>query len=594
MVPHPDSDADSGADADPFLAHLRARLDGAESVPSPLVWAKLSPQLPAPSPWLTRYVGLGVGLGLVLGLLIGWWLPVATPRRSAPARIRIAAARLTAPPAAPPVSVGGGAAPDAGGQGVAPVLVPAPARLHPRLPVAGAPVRVAPAAVAAVGPLPASGSPAAAPVTAFSLNPPSINPAGGSLGGLPALAPATGSVPAPVLVVLPPLWASAVAGDSAIRSEIARVALDSPATVARRRAHLLALLAAQQPVLLGLQAALDSMRAVTRVPLPTEPTAAPIAQALAPDPGQAKPAVGVPTDSSRLRPLAAPRRWAVQLTAERTTAWGALPGHNPHTTHEQLLEATTRSVALEYRLPGATGAAGRWSVRAGLGDTRLRDQFRFAADTVHHTTHYDTTWASVVSVRLTRDSTFTVRPDSVGHTEPVIGPNGQVIGYQTVYVHYHDTTYHITTRHDTLRTMRQNVNTHQLTSTERRRQDLRPEYRFWTLPLAAQFEVVRRRRWGAGLSVGAQVLVFRGGSRPVLDGATGTYALRPVGVAEGPFRPISLQLTSGLDVHYRLTDRLAVLVGGAARGWAVGPLRAGTVPRTTWATQVGLRWELGR
>ena len=385
-----------------------------------------------------------------------------------------------------------------------------------------------------------------------------------------------------------------MATDSAIRQETTRVSVETPATEAARNARLAALVGAQQPVLLALQARLDSLRASARAALPEVPAA--LAPAT-PDSVRlpvAVPVIALAPDSVQRPALAPKRRWAALLLTETTTRWGELPGPHPATTREQLLGATTHTVAVEYRVPTAAGAPGRWALRTGFGETRLRDQFRFAADTTHHILRHDTTWAFQTNSHFTHDSTYTVRLDSIARPEPIINQQGQIIGYTTAYVHYHDTTYHVTTKYYTDSSMQEQVHTRLETTSERRRQDLRPDYRFWSVPVAVQFEVLRRGRWSAGLSAGAQVLLFRGGYRAVHDGATGEYQLRRIGAREGPFRPVSLALSAGLDVRCRLTDRLAVLAGGAARGWAVGPLRTGTLPRWTWGAQAGVSWELGR
>ncbi|MBC7448934.1 MAG: hypothetical protein H7330_12830 [Hymenobacteraceae bacterium] len=193
-----------------------------------------------------------------------------------------------------------------------------------------------------------------------------------------------------------------------------------------------------------------------------------------------------------------------------------------------------------------------------------------------------------LNVYIVHDSSFTVRPDSIGYEQSILDDQGQFIGYTTVYAHFNDTTYHVTIRHDSVRTTNQSVRVRDEFRTERRRQDLRPEYRFWTLPLVVQFDIVRRRRWSAGVNVGANLLFFRGGSRPVHAAATNVYKLQRVSTTEGPFRPVSVALSTGLDVRYRLTDRLSLVGGGSARGWAVGPLRA------TALDPDGPRWpELG-
>ncbi len=552
------SNPDPESKKDPFLDHLRQRFSEEEELPSPAVWAALSPRLPAPNPWLTRYVGGGGVLGLLLGLLIGWvtWVQMAAPVAGeiAFATLRPAATSLRA---------------------AAPISLPAATNSLPPAPISlpAAPISLPAASIS----LPAA--PISLPAASISLPATTIS--------LPA---ATNSLPAATvsanvaIPALPALWASAVATDSVIQAEKLGpengVRADSAPRV---RANLVALVAAQQPVLLALQAELDTLRERARRAVPLADTAR--QQAVAPELAAVDTAAA---DSARRPSLAPTRRWAALLLAETTTAWGSLPGHNPATTREQLLGATTRSVAAEFR------PTDRWAIRAGFGETRLRDQFRFATDSVHHSAKHDTTWTANIEVHQTRDSSFTTRIDSIGRPEPIINQQGQVVGYTTVYVPFIDTTYHITTRHDTIRTMKENVVISAQTRTERREQDLRPDYRFWSVPLAAQFRVVQRGRWSAGVNLGAHVLFFRGGYHATHDAATGAYRLRRIGATEGPFRPVSLALATGLEVRFRFTDRLSFLTGGAARGWAVGPLRTAPLPRWTFAAHCGLSWELGR
>lgn len=541
---------DPETERDPFLDHLRHRVEGAELLPSPHVWAGISGKLPAPNPWLTRYVAGGVSLGVVVGLLIGW---------------------LASSPAA--------------------VVVPADA---PRTVVAAAPLRpvVQPAASTSTITATERFTPPAAAVRIVTRTkviretipgPAVLPPATPNVAAAPTAAIILTAPPAPAhQQTLPALWHSALVLDSTIQHESKPVQDESVAAATRRHAHLAVLAAEQQPVLLALHDHLNRLDSQTH---------AAVAATRPPSPADSLSALAPPTptaDSSRRSPLAPPRRWAALLLAETTNAWGSLPGYNPRTTEEKIFGANTRAVALEYRLPG------RWRMQAGFGETQLRDQFRFTHDSLHHTAHHDTTWAFHTSVNITHDTTYTVRLDSLGRPEPIINQQGQVIGYHTVYEHFYDTTYQITTRHDTTRQMQESVHIREEYRNERRQQDLRPNYKFWTVPVAVQFDVIRRPRWSAGVSLGGQVLLFRGGYQPKRDPGTGTYVLRRIGATEGPFRPVSLALSTGLSIRYRLSDRLSLLAGGTARGWAVGPLRTGTLPRWTLGAHGGISWELGR
>jgi hypothetical protein len=104
---------------------------------------------------------------------------------------------------------------------------------------------------------------------------------------------------------------------------------------------------------------------------------------------------------------------------------------------------------------------------------------------------------------------------------------------------------------------------------------------------------VRTNRWTIGLNVGGQVSIFRGGSRPVWTGED--YVMRAISAREGPYRPVSLSVSTGLEASYRLSPRLSALVAPTARWWAIQPGRtkAFTTQALLPALQLGLTYAVG-
>ena len=234
----------------------------------------------------------------------------------------------------------------------------------------------------------------------------------------------------------------------------------------------------------------------------------------------------------------------------------------------------------------------RWLLRGGFGQVRLTGRFGAVDETTGQHRVSDTTSVTQTDFLTTVDTISIVQLDSVPQLNPIINGSGQVIDYDTLWVARNYTVYHQVISHDTVRRTTKVITTRLDTWRERREQQLRPTYRFWTVPLAAQVDVLRAGRWRAGVSLGAQVLIFRGGDQPVRL-PDGTYVLRRVGPSAGPFRPVSFALATALDVRYRLSERLSVLAGAGLRGWALNPVRADARRLVQPTAQVGVSWGLG-
>lgn len=371
--------------------------------------------------------------------------------------------------------------------------------------------------------------------------------------------------------VRPTLWHIAFAQDSAIRQAGAEaVAAMRPASASR----LPELVATQRRTLALVQHQLDSLKAA----LPAEPPAL-----LSPD--SAAPVAAL--DSARRAPALPPlRRWSAALLAEATSPWGALPT-TAGDTREAIGGARQVSAHVEHRLPND-----RWLVRGGFGRLQLSGTFRGIEEKTGQRLTADTSIISTTDVVTNVDTIRIIHLDSVLRLNPRINGIGQIIGYDSLWAPNNDTIYQQITSYDSVQRTTAVVTGRLDTWRERREQQLRPTYRLWTIPVAAQFDVVRRGRWRAGLSAGAQVLIFRGGDQPTRL-PDGTYALRRVGPRGGPFRPVSVALSAGLAVRYRLTDRLSLLADGGLRGWVQNPVR-GDARRLVQPTgQVGVSWGVG-
>lgn len=538
MVP-----ADPTPEENQFFDLLRQKFDGLETQPPATIWPGVSRTLPPPAP--RRWpMGAATVLGLLIGLLVGWWgarqgsgtslLPPATT--VSPVRQTYSAASVATTASVRPAA-------------------------EPVRPVASARVAVTrPSSAVAVQSRPAH---ATRPKTPKRHQLPVTTPGGFVRSSTsPVVSDSTqretdarqATRIRPVVVTL---WPKALALDSSIRRA-------SDASTQH------ALATTQRQVLALLQQQLDSLKQA----LPAEP---PVLVA-APD--------SLATPRALPNQPHAPQPWAIRLVTESTRAWGTMPGYDPATTRERLTGATTRGAQLERSL------GERWRFLGGVGETRVRAQLEYMQERVGEITHLDTVTVNTMEiVHRTDTSILLIREDSIAYLEPRLNGSGQIAGYDTLYRPTSDTTYQLIQSTDTLRRTQQTVQSRVETWREYRLQQLRPEYRFWTIPVAAQVDLLRWRRWRAGLSLGAQVQIFRGGYRPTWQGDV--YELRRIGPGGGPFRPVSLAITTGLEVRYGLTERLSLLAGASLRGWAVQPLRGLRGPALVPGAQVGVSWGFG-
>lgn len=307
---------------------------------------------------------------------------------------------------------------------------------------------------------------------------------------------------------------------------------------------------AQTQELAALGRALDSLKRALPVPPPLPAT----------------------TDSAARRTVSAatlppPSKWAVVLAAETTPSWSVLPSHSVAlpAQREQTATSLSQSMQVQYQTDNP-----RWRWRAGAGQSVLQTQLRTVAERSGERTVTDSVLTADVHTYQTTTSVDLIRRDTVVVYEPILNGSAQLIGYDTTYLIHADTVRTITTT-TVNDTVHRKVVTHRTEAYRERQQQLfRPTYRFWTLPLAVQYALVVRPRWRLGLTAGAQVAVFRGGSRPVLNAAGDAYELRPVTAREAGFRPVSLSVSGGLEAEYRFSPRLSALVAPTVR-WGVVP-----------------------
>lgn len=407
-------------------------------------------------------------------------------------------------------------------------------------------------------------------LTAAVVVPISLLPTRDSATTSPAAEPATGAV-----VVLARQWRAGLALDTALHAALWKQRLpERPADAAGQPTPAATDSAATQRVRTLLLAEAALLRTLTQRndsllrTLEEEPIRPLVALDSA-----------APRSAATLPP---PRRWAVAIGSELTGGWGTLPGFDDHAT-EQLRSSLTHSVSIAHQLND------RWRLRAGLGDVSVRTQLRYQRDSTGQAVRFDTTLTSTLQVSESIDTSYIVLIRQVMHLEPHYNDIGQPIYYDTTYIPVPDTTYQVTFSHDTVRTNQTTVTRHVDTWRTSRQQTLRPEYRFWTIPIAAQYALLVRGRLRLGVSVGAQVLVFRGGNRPVLRGDE--YTLQRVGPRDGPFRPVSVAWQGSADLEWRFGPRLSAALSPGLRGWAIRPERGlSGAARPLPSVQLGLTW----
>ncbi len=540
------------------LADVRARLAAASGAPVPVS---------VPASRLRPFAG-GVGVGMLL-LLTGWWGGKQWASLPAPTPVSAPIAQLSATGA--PVS--------ASTTQLSAIRTPVSASTT-RLSVTGAPVSATAPRLSATGALvsetgttvspstvrlSATGAPVSASTVRLPAPGASVSATATVTPALPllpvgTLAAADTLRPADATAGLPARWVRAVALDTAVRHQWARPAADtSRAAETARQTHLRALLTAETAALAALQASVDSLKAA----LPeTPPTLAATPQTLKPSP---------------------PHTLHLVALLETTPSWATVPVQNPTDDNERTQTSLSQSLLLER----AVGS--RWLFRAGVGQLTTQSLVRRTSERSGQTTVRDSSLTTDVTVRFTTTTVLITHLDSVLHVEPRLNLSGQIIRYDTTWLPTSTVIALPTTSADTLRTTRQVTSSRTTQWREARQQLFRPQYRFWTLPLSAQYQFLQTDRWTLGLTLGGQLSVFRGGTRPVWNGED--YVLQAVSGRDGPYRPLSLSLNAGLEASYRLSPRLALLAAPTVRWWAVPPGRAGNQTQP-WlpAGQVGLRY----
>lgn len=92
----------------------------------------------------------------------------------------------------------------------------------------------------------------------------------------------------------------------------------------------------------------------------------------------------------------------------------------------------------------------------------------------------------------------------------------------------------------------------------------RDTYRFFTLPLQAQYQLGGQTRLRYGVAAGAAVELYAGGrtsgNTPCTCSQQQTWS-----ATNSPYRRLGVSLTAGLDVRYALTPRLHLLMQPTGR-----------------------------
>ena len=402
---------------------------------------------------------------------------------------------------------------------------------------------------------------------------------GGTAGVLVAVA-GGGTPVVPVVHVAPTVEGR----DSVIRREVRAylAPVAAPADTARP-ARLRALVAAQTRALAVLTARLDSVKQFLDA-RPPAPLVAAGAKAAAPD--SVADALANAATATEWPPLPPRAKWSALLLAETTPSWAVLPTGAAQPRQEETVAAHGQQVLGQWQ------ATPRWAVRAGVGQAALTTQARTVAERTGTSVVVDSTLTTDVRNYQTLSVVEIIRRDTIFIYEPILNASLQIIGYDTSFVISADTTRTLitTTVHDTVH--RTVVTERTETLRERAQQQFRPAYQFWTLPVGVHYALLTTPRWTVGTVLGGQLSVFRGGTRPVWTGDA--YELRAVGRRDGPYRPVSVSLSAGLEAQYRLSPRLSAVLAPTVRWWAVSPLRqqaaGGATRRLLPAAQLGLSY----
>ena len=537
---------------------LRSKLGGLQQMPRGATWQAVQPALPLPRPGLWQRL-LPYAMGLVMGVLLMLGLNQLTrPEASAPLAVaqpcpdagapsaRTQAAPVTAPPATAAPTV-------ASVPALSSAQAPA-ATYRAAVPGAGQQPHAAPAAsktavapgLAAI-PAAAAASGTAAPEAANVTTP-----------GLPAALPAMAG-----------FWLAGYALDTAIQNSGA-------AATETQAARLQALLQEQALVLETLRHRHDSLARSFLPETASDSLPAAVAQA---DPA----APALPDLNKELLPP--PGRWSAALLAGATTGWGTqLIGPDSVMARERGGYNISAEARLSHRLTD------RFSLSTGLGMTTLHTEVKHTLDRERQRISYDSTTFFNYTISESIDTTFLIHQVMASRLEPILNSIGQLIGYDTIRYLRNDTTLQVIMSHDSLKTMQHTVTKRVENWRDHQEQLLRPEYRFFTVPVSAHYLLVNRNRWSLGLSVGTQLTFFRGGTRAVWRNER--YVLEKISAKDGPFRPVSLAVQSGLELSYRLSARLSCQVAPTLRWWALTPCKQAASTRTFMpGGQMGISWS---
>ncbi|MFC7666704.1 hypothetical protein ACFQT0_04180 [Hymenobacter humi] len=243
----------------------------------------------------------------------------------------------------------------------------------------------------------------------------------------------------------------------------------------------------------------------------------------------------------------------------------------------------------EYRLTP------RLSVGGGVGYSTFGADLRLTNKKTDISVAYDTTTTRTTRFYTSTNRTYSIRIVQVPQLSPIFNSNGQVIGYNTVYVPRQDTVFTTTVQRDSVHSVSNTV-TPRISKKETVSTTLlQPNYRFFTVPLMLRYRLTMGPgRWWADVAAGAQFQFFLGGTQVITEDGENfrTEAIRP---SSGPFRPLNLALAGSLALNYALTNRLSVSVAPSMRWQALSVYKTETGLRqqpTATGLQLGVRFKL--
>ena len=316
----------------------------------------------------------------------------------------------------------------------------------------------------------------------------------------------------------------------------------------------------------------------------------------------AVPVIAVATADS-VRPVAPFSRWSVLVAGapERSFLGLQAPATDSVTalrrTHEQGRGGFNAAVLAEYRLTH------RWSLAAGAGLSTTNSELRFTDRRTEVGVTYDTTVATTRKTDEVTARAYLIQYVPEPHPTPVFNLNGQVVGYDTVWINRADTTWTVYTAtlvtQSTVKTVTPLISRHEVVNAR----ILRPTYRFLTVPLLLRYRFGRLTdwassatapRWWADVAVGAQLQFFLGGSHLVTADGGRTYRTQRVGRHETAFRPMNVTLLGQVAANYALTSALSVSVAPTMRWQPQSVYRPSTGLQqkpTATGIQLGVRYS---